>query len=190
MEGGVHIEGLAQQSPTTPYNVIRHYPTAQATLYGNPHRGKYSIMQWPSSNPKRRRSMQWPHSLFWLGTISFLLWNPLLSDAASSVSECNDECRWGHLGASGIADLLRPLQNDQAALCKDYAARVAGHTALLNCGHVEIAAAVEACQFGAVPSHCTRHQNAAVAVMVVSHVASIAVWFPLARMFVLSSRNV
>ena len=134
--------------------------------------------------------MQWPRSLFWWVTISFLLWETLPTNAAYSVSECNDDCRWGHLGAAGVADLLRPLQHDQASLCKDYAARVAGHTALLNCGHADLAAAVEACQFGAVPSQCTRHENATVAVMVVSHVASIAVWFPLARMFVLSSRGV
>ena len=144
------------------------------------------IMQWDLLSRKRKPLMLWQQLSLSLGIICFLCWGAV--DAATDVS-CNDECRWGHLGASGVADLLRPLQNDPAALCKDYASRVAGSTALLNCGHEDIATAVEACGFGATPSHCTRHKNAAVAVMVVSHVASIAVWFPLARMFVLSSRQ-
>jgi len=79
--------------------------------------------------------------------------------------------------------------NDQTRLCKDYAARVAGHSNLLECGHADVATAVAACNFGSVPQQCTRHENATIAVMVVSHVASIAVWFPLARMFVLASRS-
>ena len=66
---------------------------------------------------------------------------------------------------------------------------MAGHTDFLDCGHVDIANAVAACNFGTTPQQCTRHENATIAVMVVSHVASIAVWFPLARMFVLASRS-
>ena len=151
--------------------------------------GKQATMQWRWPNPKRKRLMPWLPSSFWLGTIFFLLFF-MAKISQSWANPCVNECRWGRLGADGVADLLRPLL-DSGDVCKDYASRVAGSTALAECGHVDIADAVAACSFGTAeaPEHCTRHKPVVIAVLIVSHVASIAVWFPLARMFVVSAKN-
>ncbi len=144
-------------------------------------------MQWASPSRRLRPSTPWRPLCWCAVTICLASW---AAGQTVDPNSCDDECRWGHLGATGVADLLRPLLNDQAALCRDYAARVAGHSAHLECGHVDVAEAVAACGFGeTMPPHCHRHKNAAVAIMVVSHVASIAVWFPLARLFVLAARS-
>jgi len=146
-------------------------------------------MRWDLQNRRRRQSMRWRRSYLCAGIIC-LLYSASRATATAIPDSCYSECRWGRLGATGVADLIRPLMKDPTALCRDYASRVAGHTQLIECGHVDVGAAVAACGFGAtLADHCSRHKNAAVAVMVVSHVASIAVWFPLARLFVLAARS-
>lgn len=144
-------------------------------------------MIWDWQKRRRKQSTQWLRLCLHVVFTCFLCFQ---TATCNLPEHCEDTCRWGQLGPTGIADLLRPLQNDQASLCRDYASRVVGYTHLIECGHVEIGEAVQACAFGeALADHCHRHKNAAVAIMIVSHVASIAVWFPLARLFVLAARS-
>lgn len=98
--------------------------------------------------------------------------------------ECADQCATGISGIEGISSLLNHHINDHgtAEACKHYAASVVAADTLKACGYSTLADAIEECAFGIPPKHCFRHKNAGVAVVVVSHIAAIAVWFPIAGM--------
>jgi len=98
--------------------------------------------------------------------------------------ECSDQCATGISGIGGITAMLDEVRSTRgdAAVCKHYAATVMAADTIKACGHVTLGEAIENCAFGLPPKHCYRHKNAAVAVVVVSHVAAVAVWFPLAGM--------
>ncbi|MBN21963.1 MAG: hypothetical protein CL678_11845 [Bdellovibrionaceae bacterium] len=71
-------------------------------------------------------------------------------------------------------------KHGDAELCKHYAATVIASDTIKACGHVGLGEAIEQCAFGIPPKHCFRHKNAGVAVVVVSHIAAVAVWFSIA----------
>ena len=98
--------------------------------------------------------------------------------------ECSEQCTGGITGISGIASLLEGVKESsgEAAICKHYAATVVAGDTMKACGHASIGDAINLCAFGVPPKHCFRHKNAAVAVVVVSHISAVAVWFPIAGM--------
>ncbi len=104
--------------------------------------------------------------------------------SAAVPPECTDQCAGGISGLGSISDsiLARKASDGINGVCKEYASTVAGHSFLRACGHTDAADAIEQCDFGLPPKHCFRHKNAGVAVIVVSHIAAIVVWFAIADM--------
>ena len=98
-----------------------------------------------------------------------------------AATDCESQCAFG---ITGISDLASMLENHRGSndFCSQYAASVVAKDTWRECGYASLADAVEACLFGVPPKHCFRHKNAAIAVVVVSHIAAVAVWFPILKM--------
>ncbi|MBN19725.1 MAG: hypothetical protein CL678_00455 [Bdellovibrionaceae bacterium] len=103
-----------------------------------------------------------------------------LASIAVLPPECSDECAVGISGIGEIVNILEPLKHNER--CTHYAASIVATDTLKACGHMSLGEALEGCALGTPPKHCFRHRNAAVAVVVVSNIAAVAVWFPLVRM--------
>ena len=98
----------------------------------------------------------------------------------SAETDCNSECAFGITGIQGLAEMLRGNKDNN--FCSHYAASVTSKDTWKACGYTDIADMVEACLFGTPPKHCFRQKNAGIAVVIVSHLAAVSVWFSIINM--------
>ena len=91
---------------------------------------------------------------------------------------CNDPCS---VGAHGLSAL------NKADICATYGARVVSESLARDCGHVQLADALAACEFGAsFPPQCYLHEQAGETFAAVTLIVAVLYLLPL---FVVCQRH-